>query len=239
MRANRGQILQSRSLAARLQDLTPLLAALVVALPLAACGREEADLTNGKALFVQRCGSCHQLERAGTQGETGPDLDTAFRAALQSGMNRETVQGVVDDQIANVRRNSQMPPDLVTGNDRRDVAAYVAYASGRRGEDEGALAQAGLAGATSGREIFVAAGCGSCHTLADAGTNANIGPGLDDLASAARQRGQGSPEEYVQEAILDPEAFTVPGFQPGVMPSYEGRLDERQLQALTDYLLGE
>ena len=64
----------------------PLLAALAVALvavPLGACGREEeADLSAGKAQFVQKCGSCHTLNRAGTQGNQGPNLDTSFQAAL-------------------------------------------------------------------------------------------------------------------------------------------------------------
>jgi mono/diheme cytochrome c family protein len=210
-----------------------------VALSLGACGREEADLSNGKAQFVQKCGSCHALSRAGTQGQTGPDLDAAFRASLRAGMNRDTVQGVVRDQIANVRKSSQMPADLVTGDDARDVAAYVAFATDKLGQDQGALAQAGLEGATSGRQIFVAAGCGACHVLAEAGTNGTIGPSLDELAQAAGQREPGtSPEEYVEQAMLDPDAFTVEGFRPGVMPSFEGRLEERQVQTLVDYLLG-
>ena len=215
------------------------LGAVAAALPLAACGRDEPDLSNGKAQFVQRCGSCHALSRAGTQGQTGPDLDAAFRAALRAGENRDTVEGVVREQIANVRKSSAMPPDLVEGDDARDVAAYVAFATDKSGEDQGALAQAGLEGATSGEQIFVAAGCGSCHELGKAGTSGTIGPSLDDLASAAGEREPGtSAEEYVGQSILDPDAFTVDGFQSGVMPSYEGRLDERQVQTLVDYLLG-
>jgi mono/diheme cytochrome c family protein len=223
---------------ARNRALLAVLVPVAAVLALTACGRDEADLSNGKAQFVQKCGSCHALDRAGTQGQTGPDLDAAFQAALRAGMNRETVQGVVRDQIANVRRGSQMPEDLVTGKNARDVAAYVAFAANRTGEDEGALAQAGLEGATSGRQIFVAAGCGSCHELAKAGTNGTTGPSLDDLASAAGQRESGtSPEEYVEESLVEPDAFVVEGFQPGVMPSFEGRLSERQIQTLVDYLL--
>jgi mono/diheme cytochrome c family protein len=223
---------------ARNRALLAVLVPVAAVVSLTACGREEADLSNGKAQFVQQCGSCHALDRAGTQGPTGPDLDAAFRAALRAGMNRDTVQGVVRDQIANPRKDSQMPADLVTGEDARDVAAYVAYAANRPGEDQGALAQAGLEGATSGRQIFVAAGCGSCHELAKAGTNGTTGPSLDDLASAAGQREPGtSAEEYVEQSLVDPDAFVVEGFQPGVMPSFEGRLSERQIQTLVDYLL--
>lgn len=220
----------------------PRLAALfatLVALSMVACGREETDLSNGKAQFVQKCGSCHTLSRAGTAGTTGPSLDHAFRAALQAGMNRKTVEGIVHGQIANVRRNSVMPKNLVTGADARDVAAYVAYATDKTGEDSGALAQAGLAGATSGEQIFTAAGCAGCHKLAKAGANGNIGPSLDQLAAAAGKREPGkSAEQYVQEAIVDPGAYTVSGFGKGVMPSYQGKLSDKQIDALVKYLLG-
>jgi mono/diheme cytochrome c family protein len=210
------------------------MAVAAVALSVAACGRDENDLSNGKALFTERCGSCHILGRAGTQGRTGPDLDAAFRAALQDGMNRETVQGIVHDQILNPRKNSAMPAGLAKGEDAEDVAAYVAYAANRSGEDEGALAQAGLAGATTGEQIFTAAGCGACHTLAKANATGNVGPSLEDLAAAA---GDGSPEDYVREALLDPDAEVAEGFQPGVMPSFEGRLTDEQIQTLVEYLL--
>ena len=39
------------------------------------------------------------------------------------------------------------------------------------------------------------------------------------------------------ESVLDPDAVVADGFQPGVMPSYEGRLNDEQLQALAEYLL--
>jgi len=118
--------------------------AVPVALALAACGDEgEPDVVNGKTLFVQKCGSCHVLKRANTQGVQGPSLDEAFDAARRDGMSNETVEGVTRQQIANVRRNSIMPPNLVVGDDARDVAAYVGEAAGMPGEDKGPLAQAG------------------------------------------------------------------------------------------------
>jgi cbb3-type cytochrome c oxidase subunit III len=214
-----------------------LLAALVaaaVALPMASCGRDEPDLTNGKALFTQNCGSCHVLARAGTQGQTGPSLDDAFRAALASGMNRETLEGIVHKQILNPLKNSTMPAALVEGQDADDVAAYVAFAAERLGEDSGALAQAGLAGATTGEQIFTAAGCAGCHQLTKAGANGTIGPSLDDLAAGI----EGNPEDYVKEAILDPDKVIAQGFNAGVMPSFDGKLTDKQVQALVQYLLG-
>jgi len=110
------------------------------------CGREyEPDLIKGKELFIGKgtCGSCHALERAGTRGTQGPDLDQAFGTARRNGLGEQTVEGIVHEQIANVRRGSIMPENLVKGDDARDVAAYVAFAAGKGGKDTGPLAEAG------------------------------------------------------------------------------------------------
>lgn len=210
----------------------------VVAVAATGCGREhEPDLVNGKALFVQKCASCHGLNRANAQGVQGPNLDESFEVALREGMNQETVQGIVKRQIANVRRGSEMPEDLVEGDDATDVAAYVASVIGKEGQDGGALATAGLAGATTGEAIFRGAGCGSCHTLGRAGASGNIGPNLNELAQAAGQRQPGkSAEEYVRESLVEPDAFSPPGFNGG-MPAFDSQLDDKQLKLLTDYLL--
>ncbi|HEX4759473.1 MAG TPA: c-type cytochrome [Thermoleophilaceae bacterium] len=113
-------------------------------LPLAGCGRQhDADLANGKALFVQKCASCHTLKRANASGVQGPNLDDAFSAARAAGMTAATVRGVVRHQISNARRDSIMPRNLVTGNDANDVASYVGAVAGQGGQDTGALAAAG------------------------------------------------------------------------------------------------
>ena len=186
---------------------------------------------------MEKCGSCHTLARAGTAGTTGPNLDAAFQAALNDGFDRDTVEGIVHKQILHPRRNSVMQPGLVKGEKARDVAAYVGYAADRSGEDEGALATAGLAQAKTGEQIFTAAGCAGCHTFAPAGSNGTIGPNLNELKSAAAKYAKGqTPEEYVSESILKPDAFIVPGFS-NAMPSFEGRLTDQQVKALIDYLL--
>jgi cytochrome c oxidase subunit 2 len=130
-----------------------------------------------------------------------------------------------------------MPAGLVKGDKAVDVAAYVGYAADKPGEDEGALATAGLAQAKSGEQIFTAAGCAGCHTFTPAGSNGTIGPNLNELKSAAAKYAKGqTPEEYVRESIVKPDAFIVPGFS-NAMPSFEGRLSDQQIQALIDYLL--
>jgi mono/diheme cytochrome c family protein len=217
--------------------LAAALCAVAVTLPMAACGRDEPDLSTGKAEFVEKCGSCHALARAGTAGTQGPSLDKAFQTALADGIDRDTVEGIVHKQILHPRKNSIMPAGLVTGEDAVDVAAYVAFAAAKSGNDQGALASAGLAQAKTGEQIFTAAGCAGCHTFGPAGSNGTIGPNLDELAAAAGKREPGkSGEQYVRESLLQPEAFLAPGFG-NAMPSFEGRLTDKQIQTLIDYLL--
>ena len=104
-------------------------------LALSACGRNEADLVNGKTLFSSQCGSCHTMARAGSQGTQGPNLDHAFADDRLIGMNSKTISGLVKHQIAYPRRGSIMPAKLVKGSDAADVAAYVGYAAGTPGKD--------------------------------------------------------------------------------------------------------
>jgi mono/diheme cytochrome c family protein len=216
--------------------LAPL-CVLAIALALGACGRDEPDLESGKAQFVEKCGSCHSLERAGTAGNVGPNLDTAFQTALADGLDRDTIEGIVHRQILHPRTDSQMPAGLVKGQGAEDVAAYVGYAAAKKGSDEGALASAGLAQAKTGDQIFTAAGCAGCHTFGPAGSNGTIGPSLDELKTQAGKIEPGkSAEEYIRESLEDPGAFIVQGY-PNAMPSFKGRLTDQQIQAVVDYLL--
>jgi mono/diheme cytochrome c family protein len=129
-----------------------LTAALVAAAPLlTACGGSikdpAADVVAGKKLFVQKCGACHVLNRAGTKGVTGPNLDQAFQQSLKEGFGETAVRGVVFKQILypNRLKNAQgvkMPAGLVKGDKAHDVAAYVASVAGKPGKDTGLLASA-------------------------------------------------------------------------------------------------
>jgi mono/diheme cytochrome c family protein len=102
----------------------------------------EVDVVAGKQLFVQKCGSCHVLNRAATKGTTGPNLDQAFQQSLKDGMGRSGIRGAVRSQINSPRIGSQMPADLVQGEQADQVAAYVAQSVDRRGQDTGLLATA-------------------------------------------------------------------------------------------------
>lgn len=127
------------------------------AIGLSACGRDDADLINGKTQFVNKCGACHTLARADTKGTQGPNLDDAFVTPRRDGMTAKTVEGVVLRQMAHPRRGSIMPAGLVEGETAHDVAAYVGHAAGIPGRDQGPLAEAGKP-KTSGKPIAAKAG---------------------------------------------------------------------------------
>lgn len=108
---------------------------------------DNPDLVAGKQLFVQKCGSCHVLDRAGTKGVTGPNLDEAFRRAKIDGLGDDAVRGVVKKQIEYPSRSGNagsgiMPANLVSADQAADVAAYVAQSAGAGGKDTGLLATA-------------------------------------------------------------------------------------------------
>lgn len=161
--------------------------AALVALVASGCGREDPDLVTGKQLFVEKCGACHTLARAGTTGVSGPNLDEAFGPARRQGLGEGTFEGVVADQVATPLRNSGMPAKLVTGQDAKDVAAYVAAVAGKPGEDEGRLAAAG-APEVSDKPIAASGGkleidANPTGALAFASTQAEAAPGAVEILS--------------------------------------------------------
>lgn len=217
---------------------------LVASIAAAGCGSEEADLVAGKEAFLEGCASCHTLERAGSQSPVGPNLDAAFQRSLIDGFGRDGIEGVVREQIDNPAQVPEdspayMPPDIFTGQKARNVAAYVAFAVAKPGEDKGLLAEAGRSDAEPGTGEFVfleggeggAQPCGQCHTLEAAGTSATIGPELDSYL-------QGASEEELRNDIVAPDSQIAEGFQGGVMPSdYGESLSDEELERLVEYLL--
>jgi mono/diheme cytochrome c family protein len=84
--------------------------------------------------------------------------------------------------------------------------------------------------AAAGKAVFTSAGCGSCHTLAAAGTSGQVGPNLDEVL-------KGKDEQFIYESIVNPDAQIAEGFQAGIMPkTYGEQLDEQQLGDLVAFL---
>ena len=110
--------------------------------------------------------------------------------------------------------------------------AAAAFTSGG-GEQSGVPARAPAqttAPASDGRAVWIANGCGSCHTFAAAGAHADIGP---DLAATLK----GMPRSYIRESIVEPGKIAAVGFQTGAMPEdYGTRIPPAQLEQLVEFI---
>lgn len=73
--------------------------------------------------------------------------------------------------------------------------------------------------AANGEQVYVSAGCGGCHTFADAGSNGQIGPNLDESQPSA---------ELVIDRVTN---------GAGAMPSFSDRLSEQQIQDVAAYVV--
>jgi mono/diheme cytochrome c family protein len=215
----------------RLKIILPILAAAAAAIAIPGClSAQTVDVQNGMQLFTTKCGTCHTLKGAGTAATVGPNLDDAFRQARADGMDSDTVEGIVRQQIDIPRATSPkntrtyMPADLVEGQDAEDVAAYVASVAGVPG------VKPPITGGGPGGQVFLSQGCGSCHALKAANATGTVGPDLDKVL-------QGQDAAMILKSIVDPAAATTPGFPPGVMPTTFAALPKNQLNDLVQFLI--
>jgi cbb3-type cytochrome c oxidase subunit III len=183
------------------------------------------DSGRGQQLFSSKCASCHTLKAANAQGTIGPNLDATFRAARDQGLKESTFADVVAGQIRDPGQyptggddelQANMPPDLVEGQDLRDVAAFVARYAGSNLQAPGG-GQAAAGGGTSGKSIFTS-NCASCHTLAAAGSTGTVGPNLDQLKP---------PFDRVKQQVIH---------GGGAMPAFKGRLSDKQIDAVAKFV---
>jgi mono/diheme cytochrome c family protein len=91
--------------------------------------------------------------------------------------------------------------------------------------------------AKAGAGLFTSKGCSGCHTFKPAGSNAKIGPDLDNLAQYAKKANRGSETDFVRESIENPGAYVEPGFQ-NIMPNFGQTLSPQQISDLVAYLTG-
>ncbi len=206
--------------------MRPALLLVGAALLLSGCGAgglvTKGDKDAGKKLFQQKCGGCHILAAAGTPGTIGPNLDDAFAEARSEGYKESAIADIVAGQIRYPgqyatgsgldRLQTNMPANIVRGHEVDDVAAFVAANAGAQG-----FAEATAVTSLDGLTIFKAK-CGSCHTLAAAGTTGTTGPNLDQVhpsfAIAKKQVTNGG----------------------SVMPAFKGVLTNAQIVSVAKYV---
>jgi cytochrome c oxidase subunit II len=118
----------------------------------------------------------------------------------------------------------------------KQFAAWVRQQGGAGGG--GTAGGGGAAAAPDGAKLFASEGCGGCHAFKPAGTDAQVGPSLDDLAAVAKEAGKPL-DEFVRQSIVEPNAYVAKGYQPNVMPQTFGEsLSKEEIDALVAYLTG-
>lgn len=87
-----------------------------------------------------------------------------------------------------------------------------------------------------GEELITRNACNTCHSVD--GTRLQ-GPSFQGLWMSEREMQDGeivtADENYIRESILEPNARITAGFQP-VMPTYAGTLNDRQIDAIIEYI---
>jgi nitric oxide reductase subunit C len=80
-------------------------------------------------------------------------------------------------------------------------------------------------------------GCSTCHSLEP--DVILVGPSLAGIANRAGERvADLSAEEYLNQSIIDPDAYTLEGFQASVMPMvWSSVLSEGQVNDLVAFLM--
>jgi mono/diheme cytochrome c family protein len=82
----------------------------------------------------------------------------------------------------------------------------------------------------AGLRVWVAQGCGSCHTFEAAGATGQVGPDLDETL-------KGRSAAYIRESIVDPAA-NVPAGEDSLMPDDFGRrIRPAELEALVAFIV--
>ncbi len=206
----------------------------VALLILSGCGvAETGNFDRGQQLFAAKCASCHALKDAGSTAQVGPDLDAAFAQARASGMDADTIAGVVKAQVESPRPgvgpspnpSVTMPAGLVSGEDLDDVATYVADVAGKPGIKGPQLPN------DPGAQVFADNQCSGCHTLAAADASGTTGPDLDNVIP-------GMSAAEVMKSIVDPNAKISSGYPPNVMPDTFGKsISSQDLKDLVSFML--
>lgn len=101
-----------------------------------------------------------------------------------------------------------------------------------------------MGGAELGQQLFSdnplgnLPSCATCHTIEEGKTL--VGPSLFGIASKAAdlEATTGlSAEQFLQQSLIDPNAYLFPNYNVGAMPSYAEALSAEQQTALVAYLL--
>jgi cytochrome c oxidase subunit II len=87
----------------------------------------------------------------------------------------------------------------------------------------------------AGKKVFMANGCGGCHTFKPAGSKGTVGPALTKARlTADAKRAKQSYTTFIRTSIVLPKKYVASGYKP-VMPSY-AKLSKKQLDDLVAFV---
>lgn len=96
--------------------------------------RLSAGERQGRLLFGQHCGLCHTLAAANAVGKVGPNLDTikpTETLVLHTIINGCLQNPAPSESSQNCLGQGTMPAQILTGNQARNVAKFVATVAGK------------------------------------------------------------------------------------------------------------
>jgi plastocyanin len=119
-----------------------------------------------------------------------------------------------------------------TSTEAEETGAPESEAPEPSGEPAKAEPEAEGIASSPGGQIFTSAGCGSCHTLAAAGSTGETGPNLDEFLAPD------DTTEAVEEMIVDPNAELAEGYAANVMPTtYRQTMSNTEVHQLAEFLV--
>jgi mono/diheme cytochrome c family protein len=108
------------------------------ALALGACGTEGISVAKsnpnyrGAEIFHQRCGACHTLDVAGTQGSATNVRTREYKDGPNFNQRKEDVNDVLYAIRNGGFSSGPMPQDIVVGQQAEQVAKFIAAYSGKQ-----------------------------------------------------------------------------------------------------------
>ncbi len=181
------------------------------------------------------CTECHTFNGVGAA--TGPGLEGVVQTK-----GRDYVRNAIvnpENTVAAGHAPGIMPETFSFSMTDIEIESLIDYL-----ENPAAAAPAPAAAAPAassgldGQQVATNAGCLACHSL-DGSTI--VGPSWKGLFGASKEFDDGSTatadEAYLREAIVNPGAKIVKGFQPNLMPAtYAQTLSEDQITAIIEFI---
>lgn len=80
--------------------------------------------------------------------------------------------------------------------------------------------------------------CSACHLVSEGGTGFSLAPNLSRIAARAGGRIEGfTAERYIEDSILHPQNYVVPGYHVSMYTEYATHLSPQDITDLVAYLM--